>query len=1152
MRRHVCRLLSTAALFVAFVFGLTSAALAQIDQGTITGTVTDQQGAVIPKARVIVTNTRTQVARETLTNDEGYYRVPYLLPGQYELVVESQGFNKGRVSGIVLTVGLTATINVSLTAGMLQTEAVTITATPVQVERQGASLGNVVGSKQIIELPLLGRNPYDLLTLTPGVVPKDGGGSGPIINGGRSSTSEILLDGAETRNTTTNGVNFTPPLEAVQEFKVITNSMSAEFGRSGGGVLTAGTRPGTNELHGSFYEFLRNDKLNANSFFNNLRGARRGAFRRNEYGFSVGGPVYVPRLYDGHNRTFFFFNWEQAKQRTPDDIVATVPTELERTGDFSRTVDNNGNLIKIYDPTTTEAIPDPDRPGQVKYIRQQFRCGEKLNVICPDRIDPIARRALEFFPLPNRSTPTLNFIQSATRKEDSWRMFMRIDHSLGKSHKLFLTYGRHESAGMTPGINLAFPAEGTNGEKGQYESHPRTVVIGDTVTLRPDMIGEFRASFTRGLFIVTPRSVGYDFTELGFPQSLKDHAKTLLFPRFNITDLASQNSNMGSLGPDRASYFTDAENTGEVQGHVTWLRGAHSLKSGFDLLFNAFNIFRPERPAGSYDFGRAFTQGPDPLTSNVLSGYGVATFLLGAPTGGSITDDPSLAASQRYYSWYVQDDWKARRNLTLSVGLRWEYQTPWSDRFDLLGYFDPDAVDPLTKQKGVLRFVGRDGNPRYQSDPDRNNFAPRVGLSWEFMKDTVMRIGYGLFYFPGSGGIGSGVSDLGSGFLATTPVFLGQSIIPNTPPVGASLSNPFVSGFMTPPSTGVGGGIGTAFRDWVTPYNHQWNLNFQRSLTRDMLVEVAYIGSRGQRIWVNRARNAVSTQYLSMGSALDDRVPNPYFGIIPTGPLSTPTVARSQLLKPYPHYTDVGRFRDAVGDSVYHGLTVRVDKRLGQGLIFQAAYTVSKQIDNVQERFGGRTNYIDPNNLSLSRSIGDYDRPQLLVMNYIYELPFGQGKRWLGRGWAGRMLGNWQISGITTFGSGLPVVITGPNNTRLPGVSATAVKLKSPILPEGEQTIDRWFDTSAFVPAQPFTLGSDSRTQPNLRGPGINTFDLMLSRSQRIKERVNVQFRAEFYNAFNTPQFREPVGDVNSRDFGRIIDLRAGSRNIQFGLRISY
>jgi Carboxypeptidase regulatory-like domain/TonB dependent receptor len=1141
MRRRFCRLLSTSALFVIFSFSLTSAILAQIDQGTITGTVTDQLGAVIPNALVVVTHTQTRVKRETQTNEEGLYRIPYLSPGQYELTAESQGFNKGRVVGIVLTVGLTATINVSLTAGMLQIDAVTVTTTPVQLERQTASLGNVFMSSQIIELPVSGRNPHELTTLAPGVAPMPGGGAGAIINGGRLSTSEILLDGAETRNTTTNAVAYTPLLEAVQEFKVITNSMSAEFGRSGGGVLTARTRSGTNELHGSIYEFLRNDKLNANSFFNNLRRIERGKFRRNEYGFSVGGPVYIPRLYDGRERTFFFVNWEQSKFRTPFGLVATVPTVLQRAGDFSQTFDNNGNLIKIYDPATTRAVPDPDNPDQVKYIRDQIKCGDRLNVICPDRIDPIARRVLEYYPLPTESTRTQNFIQTGgSSEDDQWRMFFRIDHSLGKSHKLFMSYGRQDGEPVRPSINLAFPAD-----RGKFEFHPRSFVVGDTITLRSDLVAELRASFSRSLFVQTPPSLGFDFTQLGFPETLKNRAKTLLFPRFNIADV-------DPLGLDRAFYYNDAENSGEAQGHFTWLRGAHSVKTGFDLMFNAFNIFRPERPSGSYDFGRSFTQGPDPLVAATLSGHGVATFLLGAPTGGLISDDPSLAASQRYYAWYVQDDWKVRRRLTLNFGMRWEYQTPWTDRFDQLAYFDPEAIEPITKEKGVLKFVGRDGNPRYQSDPDRNNYAPRFGLAWEFMKDTVLRVGYGLFYFPGSGGIGSGVSDLGSGFLATTPVFLGPPHpAPNTPPVGASLSNPFTAGFFTPPTTGVGGGVGTAFRDWVTPFNHQWNLNIQRTLTRDMLVEIAYIGSRGQRIWSNRTRNAVTTNYLSLGNALNDPVPNPYYGVITTGPLSAATVRRSQLLKPYPHYTDVGRFRDAVGDSIYHGMSVRVDKRLGYGLLFQAAYTVSKQIDNVAERFFGRAGFIDPNNLSLSRSVSEYDRPQILALSYIYQFPFGPGKRWLGRGWAGHLLGNWQISGITNFASGVPLVIGAPGATSLPGVGATAVKLKSPVLPKGEQSIDRWFDTSAFTVPQPFTLGSDSRTQPNLRVPGTKSIDIMLSRSQRIKERVNLQFRAEFYNAFNIVNFAGPDTNVTSINFGRILDS-AGGRNIQFGLRISF
>ncbi|MGH8247852.1 MAG: carboxypeptidase regulatory-like domain-containing protein [Gammaproteobacteria bacterium] len=1121
-------------LFALVLVALTT--FAQVEQATLTGTVSDQSGAVVPNAEVAVTNVQTGVVARTRTNQEGHYRVPYLHPGRYEVLVESAGFTKARVSDVDLTVGLTATVNVILKPGSLQQE-VTVTAAAVQLEQQSSSLGNVVSSRQILELPLLGRNPYSLVLLAPGVMPKGNAGAGPIINGGRSNTSEILLDGAETRNSTTNDIAYSPPLEAVQEFRVLTNNFSSEFGRSGGGVLTAATRSGTNELHGSFYEFLRNDKLNANGWTNNRSSLRRSTFRRNEYGFSVAGPVYVPGVYNGRNRTFFFVNWERVPQRSPDNIRVTVPTALERAGDFSRTVNNQNRLIQAFDPATTR--PDPARAGQ--YIRDPF----DDNRIPQQRLDPIAQRALQYLPLPNRPDLTNNLVLNNTRRDDIGRLFFRMDQAIGTRHRLFFSHGRHRSDRFSPGVNAAFPGEGVNGEQGAIGNRARSAVLSDTVAFQPNLIGEFRASISRNVIRTKPRSLGFDFTQLGFSQSLKDRAQLLLFPRFQITDSTN-------LGPDRASAFTDAEHAAELQAHTTWMKGAHSLKGGFDHTFQAFNVFRPERPSGFYSFDRTFTQGPNPVTSSSTAGYGVATLLLGLPTGGSFSADPSLAASQRFYAWYLQDDWKVRPRLTVNLGLRWEYQTPWTDRFNQLGFFDPQFPDPLTGQKGLLRFTGRDGNSRYQSDPDKNNFAPRLGLAWQFHRKTVFRLGYGLFYFPGSGGVGAGASDLGDGFLAQTSVFLGPPpAAPNTPPPGASLARPFEGGFFTPPSTGVGGGINTAFRDWVTPFNHHWNANFQHTLTQTLLVEVAYVGSRGQRIWINRSRNAASTDFLSLRSGLDDLVPNPFLGKITTGSLSAANVRRSQLLLPFPHYTNVGRFRDAVGDSVYHGMTVRVDKRTSHGLTVQASYTVSKQIDNVQERFGGRSNFIDPNNLSLSRSVGEFDRPQYFITNYIYELPFGHGKRWAGAGWPARLLGNWQISGITTFGKGLPMVITGPNNTRLPGVSATALRLRSPLLPDDQRSIDRWFDTDAFRAAPTYSMGNDSRTQPNLRIPGIKTFDLSISRAQRIGEKVQLQFRAEFFNAFNTPQFDSPVGSVTATNFGQITSA-GGTRQIQLGLRLSY
>lgn len=458
---------NAAALFLL----LSSALFAQIEQANLTGVVTDDSGAVVPGATVVLTNRATKVNAETETNPAGLYRLPFLSAGYYDLKVTKAGFDVSRVTAIRLTVGLTATVNLKLRTGSVQQE-VTVTATAVQLEQQSATLGNVVGAKQMIELPLLGRNPYSLVLLAPGVLPRGGAGSGPIINGGRSNTSEVLLDGAETRNSTTNDIAYTPPLETVQEFKVLTNSFSSEFGRSGGGVLTVATRSGTNQLHGAAYEFLRNDKLNANAWASNRLGLARNPFRRNEYGFAVGGPVVIPRLYDGRNRTFFFTNLEWIPQRSPDNNLLTVPTALERNGDFSRTVTTAGQQIRIFDPATT--VPNPAAPGQ--FIRQQF----PDNRIPASRIDPISRRVLEFYPLANRDTVVQNFVRNNTRVNDTNRQFFRFDQSLGARHRLFLTFGNQGNTQFSPGINVAFPGEGVNGEQGQVKSKAISTVLSDT------------------------------------------------------------------------------------------------------------------------------------------------------------------------------------------------------------------------------------------------------------------------------------------------------------------------------------------------------------------------------------------------------------------------------------------------------------------------------------------------------------------------------------------------------------------------------------------------------------------------------------------------------------------------------------------------
>jgi hypothetical protein len=490
-------------------------------------------------------------------------------------------------------------------------------------------------------------------------------------------------------------------------------------------------------------------------------------------------------------------------------------------------------------------------------------------------------------------------------------------------------------------------------------------VLSDTVVFGSNLVAEIRWGYTRNHFTTTPATLGLDFANLGIGSAdpaLKAHSALAMFPRIEV------GGGIEPLGMNRAGLIDDLEGTREVQANLTWVRSTHTIKSGLQFARMGFDVFRPEYPSGQYVFETGFTQGPNPAVASTTAGFGFATFLLGAPTGGQITGDPRFHASQRYAAPYIQDDWRVRNNLTLNLGVRYEYQTPWSERDNQLTFFDTDATDPLTGRPGVVRLVGTNGASRYQTNRDRNNVAPRLGFAWRLAESSVLRGGYGIVYYPGSGGIGSAPSDLGGGgFLTSTSVNLVGAetppAAPNTPPSGVSLRSPFKSGYFEPPATGVGGSVTTAFRDLETPYAHMWNVGVQRELPGQMVGEVAYVGTRHKNIWVNLPRNAIPSEALSQGTALDALVPNPFFGTIRTGDalLTAASTRASQLLKPYPHYAGVVRFRDSAGDSWYRGLTMRLEKRAAKGVTYQLAYTVSREEDTVPERFGSRGSVvIDP------------------------------------------------------------------------------------------------------------------------------------------------------------------------------------------------
>ena len=1135
MRREVRSLAMAGALLAS-----ATVALAQVEQATITGTVFDQSGAVVPGAKVVLTETEKSVSRETSSNRSGNYTVPYLPVGTYVVSAELAGFTSARVERVVLRVGTTATVNLTL-APAGQRDEVTVTAQGTQLELQNAALGNVVTGRQILELPIVGRNPYALVALAPGVVDRGNSGTGPIINGARSNSTEVLLDGAEQRNSTTNDLNYTPPAESVEEFKVITNGLAAEFGRTGGGVVTSATRSGTNEIHGAIYGYVRRDGFNANSWTNKRSNLPRGFQHVDDYGFSLGGPIRK-------GSTFFFVNVERSKSTTPDNLIMTVPTLLQREGDFSNTRTSSGQVITIYDPLSTR----PAAGGG--YTRDAF----PGNVIPQGRIDPIAKQLLSFYPSPTNDKATQNFVQERSRRSSSLPIVARVDHNWGRQH-LFAAFRRTSSEDASDAVSVAFPDPGTNGERGVRANNRVSAVLSDTVLFRPNLVGEFRVSYTRNRFTTTPSTLGFDFSTLGIgadDPGLQAHSAVALFPRIEV------GGGIDSLGMSRAGLIDDLENAKELQGQLTWVKGSHTWKAGLSVAQMNFDVFRPEYPSGQYIFGAGYTQGPNPSAASTTAGYGLATFLLGAPTSGVLTGDPFFNTSQMYWAPYVQDDWKISDKLTVNLGLRYEYQSPWKEKDDQLSFFDAGAVDPLTGRNGVIRLVGRDGASRYQTDPDRNNLAPRLGLAWHFDEDTVVRGAYGVVYYPGSGGIGSAPSDLGEGgYLTRTSVNLGAyPAAPNTPPAGASLRSPFTSGYFQPPATQVGASATTAFRDLQTPWAHTWNLSLQRRLPWNVLGELAYVGTRGQKLWVNLARNAVPSDALSLGSALDTMVPNPFYGVIRTGDglLTQPNTRASQLLKPFPQYAGLTRFRDSAGDSWYNGLTARLERTSANGVSMQVSYTLSREEDTVAERFGSRGSVvIDPNDLSKSKSVAEDDRTHIVSGHFIWQLPVGKGRRWANQGWLANVVGGWRLSGIGTFATGRPLVITGvtPSNGVSTGLGAYAKLLGDPKLPAGEQSLDHWFNNekdpakgAAFAQPDPFTFGTGTRTYPQVRGPKVQRLDLALSRLQPIS-RANLELRIDAQNVFNTPQFGEPIGAINDGNFGRITS-GGGERRLQLGLRL--
>jgi len=869
--------------------GLSLTASAQQFTGTIQGVVQDSTGGVLSGAEIAVTNQNTNVTINMTTGGNGHYIAPQLAPGVYKVTVKKSGFKTSTIAEIKLDVQQIRAVDVTLDVGQM-TETVSVSASgATALETTSTTMAQTIENKRIVDLPLNGRNPFALATLSPGVIP--GGGASPWISGGRNATSEVSIDGVSNvgpeNNSSILNLIYTPSVDSVQEFSVQTNTVSAEFGRTGGGVINVITKSGTNGLHLTTYEFLRNSYLDANNFFSNRAGIKRGAFQRNQFGGNIGGPVLLPKLYDGRNRTFFFFAMEAQIQRQAQVSTTTVPLNEWRQGNFSNLKNSSGQPIIIYNPLTTR--PDPANPS--RFIRDPF----PGNIIPDARISPIARNLMQYWPQPN-TTPTNvntqvnNFTAQGKSVADSQRLDLRIDHVIKDNWRVSSRFS--ESGSENVPFN-GFGNDGTSIGDGPSIGRVYSFTHDHTYTFSPSLLLNVRYGFGRTRTDRLPFSAGFDITQLGFPAYVKNAAalQALEFPRIDVNGVSS-------LGQATFTDLIIIPMNHQFNTSVTKTTSRHTFKFGMDYRKLMINFLQLGQPSGQYSFDTRWTQ-LDPNNSSSVAGFGMASLLLGIPSGGSMSHDPTPASSSSYWGWYFQDDWKLTPKLTMTLGLRYELDVPRTERYDRYAFFRLDQPSPLagkvpanpffdgSKLVGAMNFTTSDN--RRQAPTDKNNWGPRFGLAYRLDNKTVVRSAYGIYYAPSAlqaaGHTGTAGMD---GFSSTTNFVTSlDGRIPTT-----FIDNPYPNGFNFPTGRALGGstflgqGISASlFLDDANPYMQQWNLNAQRELPGDMLFEAGYIGSKGTRLIDGEGGgvtlNQLPTSFFAQGTSLQTLVDNPFVGLIP-------------------------------------------------------------------------------------------------------------------------------------------------------------------------------------------------------------------------------------------------------------------------------
>jgi hypothetical protein len=1137
----VCYLLRSFCALTLLCF-LSAVVYAQQATGTITGTITDPHGAIVQGAAVEVRNVATNAASEVKTNESGFYNAQNLPVGEYTVGASAVGFKKAVRTGIQLQVAQNAQINIALEVGQLA-ETIQVQAEAPLVDTGGATLGSVIENRRVRDLPLNGRNALALTLLNSGVISNAGptnSGFGDrgvqisslSINGSPSSMNAQMLDGNNNVLSYVGEVGVPPAVDAVEEFKVQSGTMSAEYGFTAGGSINLVTKSGTNQFHGTLYEFLRNDKLDARNTF----AARKLPLRYNQFGGSIGGPIIK-------DRTFGFANWEEYKLRQATPRIATVPIAAWRQGDFSNFRTAQGQLIPIYDPQTTAA--NPNGQGQ---IRQQF----PGNMIPASRFDPITRKILDFWPQPNK-TPINEFTQSQNFEDQSlnrtnWDQGnFRVDHRFTDRNTFFFryTHAHHQTAG-----NSIF-TDPTVGQDRADDQINRNIMMSDTHTFSPTLLSNLRIGAMRQKFDFHAVNAGQDWpSKLGLPSTVPNDQ----FPQidFGFSTIGGQ------------AYGTRGSLNWDIQETLTWIVGSHTVKFGYNHRILQGSNQQGAALSGNYTFTGLTTNPQLPAGT----GSNLAQFLLGEV--GSASIDRILGNSWQGIaaSGFVQDDWRVSRRLTLNLGLRYDYQQKPYERNNGQINFDPTARIPGTPFVGATVFAGKDGQPRTFLDEDYNDWGPRIGFALDVFGTgkTVFRGGYGIFY----------PSIFFRTFLGNTQLFTTT----NTQYVAAQpgfAAFKFSQGFPRPyiespgasagPGALLGQGVSITESDSSTPLTQQWNASLQQQVGSWMF-DVTYAANKGNHFAANSYDlNQVDPAVrLQLGQALNTPVPNPYAGLVPGG-LGAATITRERSLMPFPYYSTVMVRNPRLGNYMSHQLQINVTKRMSNGLLVNLAFTGGKKISDstlVPVDFGTAVplEQVTENayqdglyNRQLNKSVDPGDVSKRLVISALYELPFGPGKALNpSNGFLQRLVGGWQLNTIGVLQTGIPLIVRGASNNAAnrPSSTGESAKLDNP-------TRSRWFNTDVFVNPPEFTLGNVGRTLPDVRTPGTVNFDLSMIKDTRITERINLQFRAESFNFMNHVNLYGPNvtfspganGKNASANFGTINTARDARIN-QLGLKLIF